>query len=178
MAERRYPQLEALAQFLPSFLSRYDNLFGYLHAYTLESIAIYHQHGAKAALPALEKAMELGKSDGILFTLAEYGQHILPLVEHINKNNPGEPYTRNLLRMTRNYVQVNTSAKSGMPDPTQTLTRREKQILHLVAKSKSNAHIAKHLDISPHTVAKMLSNAYRKLGAKNRIDAIRKMSQA
>lgn len=54
------------------------------------------------------------------------------------------------------------------------LTAREKLILKLVAKGCSNKQIADKLLISIETVKNHLKNIYRKLGAANRIDALRR----
>ena len=51
------------------------------------------------------------------------------------------------------------------------LTRREAEILRLVAGGKSNQDVAKLLWITTHTVKFHLANAYRKLGLRNRIEA-------
>lgn len=54
------------------------------------------------------------------------------------------------------------------------LTQRESMILKLVAKGCSNKQIAGSLFISTDTVKNHLKNVYRKLGASNRIEALRK----
>jgi DNA-binding NarL/FixJ family response regulator len=51
------------------------------------------------------------------------------------------------------------------------LTRRERQILELVAVGQENEAIALELGIAPATVAKHLEHAYRKLGVQNRTAA-------
>jgi DNA-binding NarL/FixJ family response regulator len=53
------------------------------------------------------------------------------------------------------------------------LTRREVEILRLVAQGHSNAELAKKLWITEQTVKFHLSNIYRKLGASNRTEASR-----
>lgn len=54
------------------------------------------------------------------------------------------------------------------------LTAQERLILKLVSKGCSNKDIAARLFISVETVKKHLQNIYRKLGASNRIEALRK----
>ena len=52
-----------------------------------------------------------------------------------------------------------------------TLTRREKQIIRLVARGMSNKSVARLLAISDDTVHFHLKNIYRKLGVHNRTSA-------
>jgi two-component system response regulator DevR len=53
------------------------------------------------------------------------------------------------------------------------LTRRELEILRLVAEGHSNAHLAKMLWVTEQTVKFHLSNVYRKLDVSNRTEASR-----
>ena len=58
----------------------------------------------------------------------------------------------------------------GNADP---LTERERQVLRLTAQGVSTAGVAKQLNLSAGTVRNYLSEAIEKLGATNRIDALR-----
>jgi two-component system response regulator DesR len=53
------------------------------------------------------------------------------------------------------------------------LTERERQVLRLTADGVSTAAVAKQLNLSAGTVRNYLSEAIEKLGAANRIDAVR-----
>jgi DNA-binding NarL/FixJ family response regulator len=61
---------------------------------------------------------------------------------------------------------------SGEP-ATVKLTRREREILRLVADGYSNAHLARMLWVTEQTVKFHLSNIYRKLNVSNRTEASR-----
>lgn len=52
------------------------------------------------------------------------------------------------------------------------LTRREHEVLRLVATAATNAEIALALHLSEHTVKTHIYNLFRKLGVKNRVEAI------
>jgi DNA-binding NarL/FixJ family response regulator len=52
-----------------------------------------------------------------------------------------------------------------------TLSSRELEVLRLMAAGRSNAQIAETLVISPHTVARHVSNILDKIGAANRAEA-------
>jgi len=52
------------------------------------------------------------------------------------------------------------------------LTRRELEILGLLAQGKSNKEIARDLGLSPNTIKTHLANLYEKLGVRNRTQAV------
>ena len=66
-----------------------------------------------------------------------------------------------------NYCELKNNLANG-----ETLTRREMEILQLIAKSLSNREIANKLFISEPTVKTHVSNILRKLGQENRSQAI------
>ena len=53
------------------------------------------------------------------------------------------------------------------------LSAREREVLSLIATGATNAEIAQRLFLSPHTVKEHTSALYRKLGARNRAEAVR-----
>lgn len=54
------------------------------------------------------------------------------------------------------------------------LTIREREILHFMSRGLLHKEIADQLCISNETVKKHVQNSYRKLQARNRIEALRK----
>jgi DNA-binding NarL/FixJ family response regulator len=54
------------------------------------------------------------------------------------------------------------------------LTDREREILGLIAEGATNREIAGALFLSPHTIKEHTSTLYRKLGARNRADAVQR----
>ncbi|MFL6115512.1 MAG: response regulator [Catenulispora sp.] len=75
------------------------------------------------------------------------------------------------------HATVTLSVRHGgrSPDSAESvLSRREREVLALVAKAMSNRQIALRLDITEATVKRHLRNAYGKLGANSRLDAVNK----
>jgi two-component system response regulator DesR len=54
------------------------------------------------------------------------------------------------------------------------LTEREREVLEAVASGATNREIAQRLFLSPHTVKEHTSSLYRKLGVRNRAEAVQK----
>jgi DNA-binding CsgD family transcriptional regulator len=63
--------------------------------------------------------------------------------------------------------------RAETPSNGSALTEREAEILHWVARGKTNREIASLLFVSPHTVRKHLENVYEKLGVHTRTAAVR-----
>ncbi len=62
--------------------------------------------------------------------------------------------------------------KTDQPEPM--LTERERDVLELIADGSTNREIAERLYLSPYTVKEHTSVLYRKLGARNRADAVQR----
>ncbi len=75
------------------------------------------------------------------------------------------------LGATPALTQARALARSGAPERPAGLTAREVEVLRLVAAGRSNGDIADDLVISSKTVARHLSNIYRKLGVGSRAAA-------
>ncbi|HTU79930.1 MAG TPA: response regulator transcription factor [Solirubrobacteraceae bacterium] len=87
----------------------------------------------------------------------------------ISKDWPA-PEIAKLVRMVGDGQEV--FRDSGRREPT--LTDRESQILALIAGGATNREIAAALFLSPHTVKEHTSTLYRKLGARNRAEAVQR----
>jgi two-component system response regulator DesR len=58
--------------------------------------------------------------------------------------------------------------------PAKPLSEREREVLALIASGATNKEIAGRLYLSPHTVKEHTSSLYRKLGARNRAEAVQR----
>jgi ATP/maltotriose-dependent transcriptional regulator MalT len=63
------------------------------------------------------------------------------------------------------------------PGPTSVdapLSEREREVVSLIAAGSTNREIAEELFLSPHTVKEYTSGVYRKLGVRNRAEAVKR----
>lgn len=89
-----------------------------------------------------------------------------------------------LRRVASGVVVIDPRLRHGAPSLMQEslyrtgLTRREYQVLRRVAIGRTNPEIAEDLGISRNTVKTYLQSAMGKLGARNRVEAIARASEA
>lgn len=74
--------------------------------------------------------------------------------------------------MTRQQQKRHTMAGNAPRQPHIHLTARELEVLRLAAEGLTNSEIGRVLYVSPHTAEYHMRNALRKLGAKNRTEAV------
>lgn len=66
-------------------------------------------------------------------------------------------------------AQTNAATTDSMVEP---LSRRELEVLHLMALGRTNREIAQQLVVAPGTVKAHTASIYRKLNVANRIEAV------
>lgn len=85
----------------------------------------------------------------------------------------GSPLNPSIARKTLKLIARGEAKKSSSID--YGLTKREKEILQLLANGLSYEQIAINLFVSKGTVRKHIENLYRKLQVNNKVDAINKL---
>lgn len=97
------------------------------------------------------------------------------LVKAVREVMAGHRYLSPMLseRALESYVQYVQEVKDPTANPYETLTPREREVLHLAAEGYTNTEIAKRLSISPRTVETHRANMMRKLGLRTPTDLIR-----
>jgi DNA-binding NarL/FixJ family response regulator len=115
--------------------------------------------------PALGDAAQALGVDGILGKDAS-AEHVLDVIARVAG---GEVVTFAF----RGEALRRAAAKlHGSP-----LTPREHEVLRRAARGESNAEIGRAIHLAPTTVKSYLQSALRKLGARNRVDAVVKLSE-
>jgi len=119
---------------------------------------------------SVENIAPISISKGILHPIKQDKPADVPAVSPV--------YVRRLLKYTRDYcitvkvISIEKAKTAGNSTKKMSLTKREKDILHLLDSELTNAEIAYTLDISINTVKVNCSNIYRKLEVRNREQAV------
>ena len=80
--------------------------------------------------------------------------------------------TREILSMIRERLATPAAPVPSAPDANSTLTRREIEILHLIASGLNTKDTALRLHVSPATIRNHVQNILGKLGAHSRLEAV------
>jgi DNA-binding NarL/FixJ family response regulator len=100
---------------------------------------------------------------------------IANLVQAVHDVEAGRRYLSPSLseRALEAYILYVEQVKDFSQNPYETLTPRERQVLHLATQGYTNAEMAAQLVISPRTVEVHRANMMRKLGLRTQTDLIR-----
>ncbi|MCC7411628.1 MAG: winged helix-turn-helix transcriptional regulator [Gammaproteobacteria bacterium] len=140
-----------------------------------------------AALRTLDAALRLAAPGHCIRSFLDAGPAIAALLEEMVRRRPAlggdeeQALRAYLLRLTRERAPVPAAAPEATratPEPgagapgTDTLTRRQIEILKLLAQGLTNQDLARTLFVSETTVKWHLNNLYTKLGVRNRTGAV------
>jgi len=142
---------------------------------TLMTVA-YHEDAALAEA-ALDEALRLGKPEGNLRTFVDAGDPLRQTLKAWLQHNPRakdislRAYAQRVLLAFEGPAKMSKidGATQDLPEP---LSKREQEVLQLVAEGLTNQQIAARLVISIRTVKKHVENIHSKLGVENRTGAV------
>ncbi|HEY96195.1 MAG TPA: tetratricopeptide repeat protein [Dehalococcoidia bacterium] len=129
------------------------------------------------ALEYLSDALTMGKNIGMIRPLVGFGQILAPLLRRAISKNLEPAYARKILdmiieeenqRKSRQLEMIPSSSTTGI------LSKRETEILRLIADGLSNQEIADRLFITLSTAKTHIRHVFDKLGVNDRPRAIAK----
>jgi LuxR family maltose regulon positive regulatory protein len=160
----------------------------------LKALAHQAHHQADQAFAALADAFVLAEPEGYIRTFVDEGRPLAELLEGFRERpsevgqayldsvlaafpaaKPQQPIQRQADRTIEPvpYLPISSSAGLLMSEPlVEPLSKREREVLALMAQGFTNAEIAQHLIISAETVKVHTRNIYGKLGVNGRRQAV------
>jgi LuxR family maltose regulon positive regulatory protein len=141
----------------------------------LASIVQHALGNLRGALDRLGDALALAEPEGFLRTFLDGGTRVRDLLRHSIARGLSHAYSKTVLAAFDGPRQP--VAPAAPPSATNSsvvsdLTTRELEILRLIGAGLRNQEIADHLSISAATVKRHIANAYAKLGASHRTEAL------
>jgi LuxR family maltose regulon positive regulatory protein len=139
----------------------------------LQALAHQAQGDAIRARAPLERALTLAELEGYVRTFVDEGEAMRVLLGHVAAPGPASAYARRLLHAFETPARAaSTPLAAGSAALAEPLTRREVEILRLIAAGLRNQEIADQLCLSVSTVKRHIANAYGKLGVGHRTEAL------
>lgn len=135
---------------------------------------IFHTIGQHArAVENLSHALILGAQSGYVRIFADEGKGLLHLLEQYHKKiRAPHAYLEDIEKILRREAAHAGSIALPESDGLTPLTRRELDILQLLATGKSNQEIAEERVLTLNTVKKHVGNILSKMGVANRTQAV------
>ncbi len=145
----------------------------------LLACALTGQNRLSEALPVLESCLAMGGPEGHIRVFLDAGEPARELL-YAYLQTPAaihQDYARKLL----DAFSPSKAAGSSDPQPAglnDLLTKRELEVLQLMALGRTNQEIARQLIVAPGTVKAHTASIYRKLDAANRTEAVARARQS
>ena len=150
----------------------------------LQALVLEQQGRGAEALDALEEAVAMAAPGGWVRPFVEAGPSMAGLLERLAGRNGSTEQLHAILEALRpdSRPLAGTPPRSGSGSAgeirlQESLTRRELEILELLAQRLQNKEIASRLFVSVDTVKTHLKNLYQKLGVANRREAAAKAAE-
>ncbi|MBN2004433.1 MAG: hypothetical protein JXA21_13845 [Anaerolineae bacterium] len=149
----------------------------------LRCLALVRQDDARAAEADLERALAQAEPEGYVRIFLDEGRSMQALLAqwlaHAGPSPVRDYAVRLLSQFDAELPEVANAPEKiaptgGLIDP---LSRRELEVLHLIAQGNTNKVIAQQLFIAPGTVKAHTAGIYRKLDVANRTEAVARARQ-
>ena len=165
--EESLERAAVLLQRLEAFFTEIHNTRFLIEALALQALLQAQKGDEPAALSALGRAVELAQPSGFIRLFVDLGPGLVELLNRLDLDAQGLAYVGRILSAFSGDGNANTVVALD-----NSLTRREVEILSLLAEELSNTQIADRLCISAATVKRHTENIYKKLGAHSRRKAV------
>jgi LuxR family transcriptional regulator, maltose regulon positive regulatory protein len=149
-----------------------------MEMFVLEALASQQQGKTEQAVQRLEPALVLGYPEGYVRLFVEEGVAMAPLLRLAHARWKSQPEVRYLHALLAALEAAHpgqlspSQAVQPVEPPLEPFSRRERQVLRLLAAGLSNAEIAEELVVSINTVRTHTRSLYHKLQVNNRKEAL------
>ncbi|MDR1352995.1 MAG: LuxR C-terminal-related transcriptional regulator [Treponema sp.] len=185
-SEKRYPAVLAVLESWKDRNSLWDFVLEKIEMKALEAVCRYHLRDKEGAFAALKEACRLAYPNAVAMPFMELGKDMRTLLGAAAKNMAPEfppewleklrlgaaGYAKKLFAVTEQY----RIAAEGRQEPGKSaaaLSGREVQVLTELSRGMTQEEIANFSSISVNTVKSVIRSIYNKLGAVNRVNAVR-----
>lgn len=166
------PLLDALENLLDTFESKGVER-QVIRASIQKAVVLQAQKSLEPSLNSLEVALTLAEPEGYVRSFIDHGLPMQDLLKKAVAAGIRPVYSRKLLSAVQGEPdRVKSPLKSSGYPQTEALTKRETEVLRLLATDSTIPEIANLLVISTGTLQTHIKRVYRKLGAHSRYEAV------
>ncbi|MBN1427976.1 MAG: hypothetical protein JXB07_06295 [Anaerolineae bacterium] len=171
MAQERPTDALALLEAWRPEMERLQRIDMLLQIQVLEALALHLLDDMPRAVDILQQALRLAEPEGYVRTFVDEGLPMASLLSYMSTRGIMPNYTNRLLAAftLSGTDPAPCQSSKGMFEA---LSRREMEVLSLIAEGLSNQEIAGRLVLSPGTVKVHIRNLYGKLGVNSRTQAL------
>jgi LuxR family maltose regulon positive regulatory protein len=162
-------QADGLLTRMEAFFAKIHNTRFLIEVLCLQALLHDAQGDEPAAREVLGRALGLAQPGGFIRLFVDLGSGIARILNGLDLDVDGLHYVGRILAAFRGDGQPQT-----VETPDHNLSKRELEILALLAEELSNKQISDRLCISPATVKRHTENLYHKLGVRDRRKAVAK----
>lgn len=144
-----------------------------IEIYIVQALAFQSQGSIGQAVASIKKALALAEPEGYVRSFVDEGRPMARLLYEVACRKIALEYTGTLMAALSATPPVPSVQKQQM-DMVETLSKREVEVLQLVAEGLSNKEIASKLFVGLHTIKWHTGNIYGKLNVKSRTQAVAK----
>lgn len=175
LAQRKVPQAHGLLERLLEQAERVGSLSSIVEILILQALGLQARGEDARALQSLDRALQRAEPRGFKRLFLNEGPALTRLLYALAAQGRATAYCLDLLTAAPEAGEHGTRSPGHDPEPRfEPLSKRELEVLGLIAEGLSNGKIAQRLRLSVHTVKAHGYSIYGKLGASNRTEAVAK----
>ncbi len=181
-----YLKIESIIPKMFETFTPFTYQYGIMRTYILKAIVNFNLYGIEATIEAINAAYNITNADRIIMPYLEYGEFLLPIFKQLSKNYGSfelalpKEWIDTVIKKQKEFQKALQKFKAGYnamnPDRAEKpvkLTKREREILYLIAKGYTGEDIAKELFVTINNVKVITSKIYRKIGVSSRTGAVK-----
>jgi len=147
---------------------------------TIKAIQQYKNNIKSNAFNAISEALSLAEIGNVRQVFINFGKPMYQLLTEFSRQSESISFLGEILKQLRLDLNINLDLANQRNELLRTddhLTKRENEILFLLADKLRNKEIAEKLFISPSTVKRHTINIYQKLNVSSREEVVKKAKE-
>lgn len=171
--QEKYMASYTLLQSLIKELKANNRQMELCEAYMLLALAFNAEGRKRDAFDYFEKSLEIASERNFIRLLADEGEAMYLLSKSYRRENSSKDiFLNKVVNASKEMALMYPQYLKKYKDDTPRFTKKEKEILILLADGRSNIEIAEFLDNTPNTIKHHLKNIFTKLEVNSRADAV------